>query len=84
MTQSTIAKLNQALAEEFEIDESSITPEGSLIEILDLDSLDFVDLVVIIEANFGFKVNQEEIRKIKTFEQMYAYISEKAGSAIES
>ena len=84
MTVSTISKLNKALAEEFEIDESTIQPAGSLIETLDLDSLDFVDLVVVIEANFGFKVNQEEIRKIKTFEQLYAYISEKAGSVVDS
>lgn len=69
-----IAKINSFLMEEFEVEEDQISPEGNLKETLDLDSLDFVDLVVIIESNFGFKVNAEDFTGIVTFNDFYNYI----------
>ena len=63
--------------DEFEVDESKIQPLANLRETLDLDSLDYVDLVVIIESNFGFKVKAEDFTDIKTFEDFYNYISKK-------
>ncbi|HEX8545719.1 MAG TPA: acyl carrier protein [Cytophagaceae bacterium] len=65
------------LADEFEIDEDKIVPLANLKETLDLDSLDYVDLVVIIESNFGFKVKAEDFTNIKTFQDFYNYISTK-------
>lgn len=41
---------------------------------LGLDSLDFVDLVVSIENNFGFKVNPEDFQSIVTFQDFYEYV----------
>ena len=72
-----IERVNAFLSEEFEVDESVITPEGSLKETLDLDSLDYVDLVVVIESNFGFKVKGEDFIGIKTFQDFYNYVSVK-------
>lgn len=69
-----IAKINEFLVEEFEVEESVIEPDANLKETLDLDSLDFVDLVVIIESNFGFKVNAEDFTDIATFQDFYDYI----------
>ena len=65
------------LADEFEIDQEKIVPTANLRETLDLDSLDYVDLVVIIESNFGFKVKAEDFTDIKTFQDFYNYISTK-------
>lgn len=72
-----IERVNAFLSEEFEVDESVISPEGSLKETLDLDSLDYVDLVVVIESNFGFKVKGEDFIGIKTFQDFYNYVSAK-------
>ena len=47
--QELIEKINAALAEEFEVDESVITPEAPIKETLELDSLSLVDLVALIE-----------------------------------
>ncbi|MEO8759958.1 MAG: phosphopantetheine-binding protein, partial [Bacteroidia bacterium] len=70
--------------EEFEVDASKITPEANLKETLDLDSLDYVDLVVIIESNFGFKVVGEDFIGIQNFQQFYDYcykkVAEKASA----
>ena len=69
-----ISKINEFLIEEFEVEENQIKPEANLMETLELDSLDLVDLVVIIEKNFGFKVKGEEFADIKTFQNFYDYV----------
>jgi acyl carrier protein len=69
-----IDKINAVLAESFEIDRESITPDASLKETLDLDSLDYVDLVVLVEQHFGLKVKGSEFADIQTFGDFYQYI----------
>ncbi len=74
MTHDEIIKTTkQFLVEEFEVDETTISPEGNLKETLDLDSLDYVDLVVVIESNFGFKVKNDDFVNIVTFQDFYNY-----------
>ncbi len=65
------------LSEEFEIDESEIVAENNLHKTLDLDSLDYVDLVVIIEENFGFKPTSDDFKSIQTFEEFYDLVASK-------
>jgi acyl carrier protein len=68
-----IGEINGFLVEEFEIEEQLIKPEASWKEI-GIDSLDFVDIVVIIEKSYGFKLKGEEMANIKTLGQFYDYI----------
>jgi acyl carrier protein len=69
-----IAKINFFLAQEFEVDENLISPDAILRNTLELDSLDYVDLVVIIESNFNFKVQPDDFHNIITFQNLYDYI----------
>jgi len=69
-----IEKINFFLVEEFEVDGDKITPEANLRETLQLDSLDYVDLVVVIESNFGFKVQPGDFQYIVTFQHFYNYV----------
>jgi acyl carrier protein len=62
------------LIDEIEIDSDQITPEAELKKDLGIDSLDFVDLFVIIENNFGFKLKAEEMSDVKTLQDFYNYI----------
>jgi acyl carrier protein len=75
-----IQKINEFLVEEFEIDASSILPEANLKETLNLDSLDYIDLVVIIESNFSFKVKPEDFATISTFQDFYEYVISRVNS----
>ena len=82
MTNSeVIEKINGFLAEEFETELDKITPDAPLKETLDLDSLDYVDLVVIIEGNFGIKVKQEDFVNIHTFSDLYQYVTDRLEQA---
>ena len=70
-----IDKINDFLVEEFETDAEKIVPDANLKETLGLDSLDYIDLVVVIENNFGFKVNPEDFQSIVTFQDFYDYVA---------
>ena len=72
--QLIIDKVNNLLVEEFEIDKELLTPEASLKSDLEIDSLDFVDIVVLIDREFGFKPKAEELKTVKTLQDFYDYI----------
>jgi acyl carrier protein len=72
--EDVILKINEFLTEEFEVDPGKITPSASLKETLDLDSLDYIDLVVVVESNFGFKVKPEDFQTIRTMNDFYNYV----------
>lgn len=68
---------NSFLIEEFEVESEVIQPEADLKESLDLDSLDYVDLVVIIESNFGIKLESKDFTDVRTFNDLYDLIGSK-------
>ena len=73
-------KVNDFLIEDLEIDEVKIAPEATLKGDLGIDSLDFVDIVVIVERNFGFKIKPEEMAGVATLKQFYDYIEAKVNA----
>lgn len=78
MTRAEIEeKVKNFLIEDLEIDEDKIYPEAKLKEDVGIDSLDFVDIVVIVEKNFGFKIKPEEMAGVVTLSQFYDYIESK-------
>ena len=69
-----IEQIRAVLAEEFEVDIETIQPDAPLLQTLDLDSLDMVDIFVLIVRNFGFVVTGQDFVGIKTFEDFYNMI----------
>ncbi|MDR1331024.1 MAG: phosphopantetheine-binding protein [Tannerella sp.] len=67
------------LIEEIEVDEDAIRPGALLKEDLGIDSLDFVDIVVIVERSFGFKIKPEEMAGVQTLGQFCDYIEARTG-----
>ena len=70
-------KVRNFLIEDLEIDEEKITPDALLKEDLGIDSLDFVDIVVIVERNFGFKIKPEQMKGVDTYSKFCDYIETK-------
>lgn len=71
-------KVNVFLVEDLEIEEENIFPESRMKEDMGIDSLDYVDIVVLVEKNFGFKItNPSEMTSVKTLAQFYDYIESK-------
>lgn len=71
------SKVRDFLIEDLEVDEDKIFPEARLKEDVGIDSLDFVDIVVIVEKNFGFKIKPEEMTAVVTLNDFYNYIESK-------
>jgi len=72
-----IIKTNEFLIDEFEVDEDDISPEADLKETLELDSLDYVDLVVSVESNFNVKLDAEDFIDIVTLQNFYDLLERK-------
>ena len=66
--------VNNFLIEDIEVEADALKDEAFLKEDLGIDSLDFVDIVVVVEQNFGFKIKPEEMTNVKTLSQFYDYI----------
>jgi acyl carrier protein len=77
-----IETTKEFLSEEFEVEKSTILPANNLKETLDLDSLDYVDLVVVIEENFGFKVTAEDFKDIVSFDDFYGLVENKLAQKV--
>ena len=75
--ETIIEKVNHFLIEDIEIEEELIEPDASLTKDLGIDSLDVVDIVVIIEQVFSVKIKGEEMKDVKTLGNFYDFIEEK-------
>ncbi len=74
--EDVVAKVNDFLIDEFELEANQLVPNALMKEDLDIESLDFVDIAVIIERDFGLKVTSEQMIKIKKLEDLYEFILE--------
>jgi acyl carrier protein len=73
--QEVIELIDSSLAEEFELDRADMTPEANIYEDLGLDSLDTVDMVIVLEGAFGFRIREEEaIRSIRTLGDIHRFV----------
>lgn len=70
-------KVRNILSEEFEIETDVMADDAPLMLTLELDSLDVVDMVVLVEKNFGFKMQTSDFASIKTFNDLYDVIEVK-------
>ena len=79
-TEEILHKINELLIDEFEVEEDIITPTANLKDTLGLDSLDYVDLVVTIESNFGIKLGEADFVGVATFQDFYNLLQGKIAS----
>lgn len=70
-------KVKSILIDDMEVDEDKIYNDASLKDDMGIDSLDYVDIVVIVDKIFGFKIKPEEMTNVKTFMDFCSYIEQK-------
>lgn len=69
-----LEKVKAILAEQFDVEEDTITMETSVAEDLGADSLDVVDLLMSIEDEFEIEIPDTEIENMKTVGDLLKYI----------
>ena len=80
ITREEIIRLtNEALKKEIELTDEQLKPEAHLQNDVGLDSLDAVDMVVVLEQKFGMTLRQGyDIRSIVTLKDLYDFIEKLA------
>ncbi len=69
-------KVRSMFIDEFEIDSENIFPGAKLKEDMGIDSLDYVDIVVMVQKLFGVKIVSPKMEKLKTLSQFCNYLEE--------
>jgi acyl carrier protein len=67
-------KVTTFLVDELEIEESKIADDARLKEDLGIDSLEVVDVVVLVEDSFGYKMKPEDFKELKTLDDFCKFI----------
>lgn len=75
-----IAKINSVLANEFEVEETEIAPEKEIKSTLQLDSLSLVDMIAVIEEEFGVEIKGQSVSQVKTFQNLYDFVYDKTNA----
>jgi acyl carrier protein len=79
MTEAEVIKIiNESMVEEFELDPEAMVPEARLVNDLEMDSLDFVDLVIVLQNAFDVKLRDDpNVRDIRTLGDLHTLILNK-------
>ena len=67
-------KARALIASKMKLDESEITPEKNIFNDLGADSLDFVELSMLLEREFNVKFTEDDTANIKTVGDLYELI----------
>lgn len=70
-------KVKEILVEELGVDESKVEMNASIIKDLEADSLAVMQVVMAIEAEFDVEINEDEIVKFDTVEDVVKYLEAK-------
>ena len=69
-------KVKNIIVEQLGVSPDAIVPEASFIDDLGADSLDLVELVMVLEEEFGQEIPDEDAEKIQTVQDAINYINE--------
>jgi len=78
VSQELLATMTEVLSEDFGVPEEDISADATF-EGLGLDSLDVVELTLVLEEKTGVKLEDEELEEIRTVQQAVDKIAEKQG-----
>jgi acyl carrier protein len=75
MTMSTEEKIKNIIIEQLGVSADEVVPEASFVDDLGADSLDLVELVMVLEEEFGKEIPDEDAEKIQTVKDAINYIN---------
>ncbi|HAK95598.1 MAG TPA: acyl carrier protein [Planctomycetes bacterium] len=77
MTKEEIeSQVREIIVEKFQVAPEKVTVDAKLDADLGADSLDLVDLMMILEDKFSLEISDDQAEKIKTVGDVIAYILE--------
>lgn len=70
-------KVKEIIVDTLSVDEDDVTVDASFTDDLDADSLELVDLTMAFESEFGITIEDEELEKIQTVEDVVDILANK-------
>lgn len=70
-------KMQELIAEQLGVEVSEVTPEKSLQDDLNADSLDLFELVTNLEDDYGIEIPAEDLESMKTVQNVIDYLKSK-------
>lgn len=55
-------------------EEDAVTPDANLFEDLGADSIDMIEMAVVIEEEFGLTISNEEVERLTTISNVIQYV----------
>lgn len=69
-----LAKIVEILSDSFELEASTITPESTLYEELDLDSIDAIDIFTQLREMTGRRPDPADAREVRTVSELVDFV----------
>lgn len=72
-----LEKLKNLIASQLDIDVNDVNEDSDLVQDLGADSLDVVQMLILLEKEFGVEFEEDEIKNIKTVGDVEKFIGSK-------
>jgi acyl carrier protein len=66
--------IKKIIAEQLKVDESQITMETHLMKDLEADSIDAVEIIILIEEKYGIEIPDEDAEKFQLVGDLVRYV----------
>lgn len=71
---SVLKELKEIIVEIKDIPEEDITPESNFADDLEADSLDIVEMLMLLEEKYDIQIPEETAEKLKTVQDVVQYV----------
>jgi acyl carrier protein len=70
-------RVKDIIVEQLSVSEEEVVPEASFVDDLGADSLDLVELIMVMEEKFEQEIPDEDAEKLQTVQDAITYIQER-------
>ena len=70
-------KVKEIIVEQLSVNAEEVVPEASFVDDLGADSLDLVELIMVMEEKFGQEIPDDDAAKLQTVQDAITYIKER-------
>jgi acyl carrier protein len=77
MIMSVEQRVKDIIVEQLSVSEEEVVPEASFVDDLGADSLDLVELIMVMEEKFEQEIPDEDAEKLQTVQDAISYIKER-------
>ncbi len=71
-------QVKEIIVEQLSVNADEVVPEASFVDDLGADSLDLVELIMVMEEKFGQEIPDDDAAKLQTVQDAITYVKERS------